>query len=112
MAILTFQGFGLGSMPDSRTVTNCFTAPAGFRRTAGIARSASHVSHVSGPVSGVLAIKVARARLMNLIPLIWPAVLALLLVILLQAASQSRLFVIGLCVALVIWLAALVAWFW
>jgi len=49
---------------------------------------------------------------MNPIDLIWPAALALLLVILLQAASRSRLLVIGLCVALVIWLAALVAWFW
>jgi len=36
----------------------------------------------------------------------------LLLVILLQAASRSRVLVIGLGVALVIWLAALVALFW
>jgi len=49
---------------------------------------------------------------MNLIPLIWPAVLALLLIILVQAFSRSRLLVIILGVAVAIWLAALVAWFW
>src|SRR5262249_36970054 len=33
MIILPFQRLGLRSMPDSRTVTNCFKPPARFRRT-------------------------------------------------------------------------------
>src|SRR5262249_37018037 len=37
MVILTLQRFGLRSMPDSRTVTNCFTLPARFRRILRIA---------------------------------------------------------------------------
>jgi len=52
---------------------------------------------------------------MNLIDLIWPAVFGLLLVILLQVVqvvSRSRVLVIVLYVALAIWLAALVVWFW
>jgi len=49
---------------------------------------------------------------MDLIHLTWPAVLALLLIILVQAFSQSRLLVIILGVAFAIWLAALVVWFW
>src|SRR5262249_28315525 len=47
-------------------------------------------------------------RYLNLIPLIWPAVLALLLVILLQAASRSRALVIVVYIAVAIWLAVLV----
>jgi len=49
---------------------------------------------------------------MDLIHLTWPAVLGLLLAILLEAASRSRLLVIILGVAVAIWLAARVAWFW
>ena len=49
---------------------------------------------------------------MDLIHLTWPTVLGLLLAILLDAASRSRLLVIILGVAVAIWLAALVAWFW
>ena len=57
MPILPFQSFGLRSMPDSRTVTNCFTPPARFRRTARIARAriASRIaSHLMYPVQVVI----------------------------------------------------------